>query len=205
MTRRIVYGISLWVFLGAAACTIASIALPNWISYSSPTDGSDPIRVTYGLHKRCSSITGKCTPFPEYEDCHGDDRWFCSIWRSTGFFMNFSIVLQLACVIAYLTVLVGGRSSREAGWKMVAGLLSIVALGEIISMAMVVCGLTMLMQYALITDGYTGVSVRARQPILRRLGAGQVLRSVHRQLGGAAPQCCWCGRRCDVSAAPRRL
>lgn len=205
MTRRIVYGISLWVFLGAAACTIASIALPNWISYSSPTDGSDPIRVTYGLHKRCSSITGKCTPFPEYEDCHGDDRWFCSIWRSTGFFMNFSIVLQLACVIAYLTVLVGGRSSREAGWKMVAGLLSTVALGEIISMAMVVCGLSILIQYGLIADCYTGVSIRARQQILCGLGAGQVLRPVYRQLGSITAQRCWCGGRCDVPTAARRL
>lgn len=139
MTRRIVYGISLWVFLGAAACTIAAIALPDWISYSSPTDGSDPIRVTYGLHKRCSSITGKCSPFPQDEDCHGDDRSFCSIWRSTGFFMNFSIVLELACIIAYITVLVGGRGARESGWKMVAGLLSVVALGQIISMALVVC------------------------------------------------------------------
>ncbi|CAK3766113.1 hypothetical protein DOTSEDRAFT_70280 [Lecanosticta acicola] len=137
MTRRIVYGVSLWVFLAAAALTISAVVLPNWISYSSPTDGSDPIRVTYGLHRRCSSITGKCTPFPEYEDCHGDDWWFCSIWRSTGFFMNLSIVVELACVIAYLTVLVGGRSSREAGWKMVAGLLSIVAVGQIISMALV--------------------------------------------------------------------
>lgn len=136
MTRRIVYGISLWVFLGAAACTIAAIALPNWISYTAPTD-NDPIRVTYGLHKRCSSITGKCVSFPQQEDCHGEDRYFCSVWRSTGFFMNFTVVFELAVLIAYITILVGGRGAREAGWKMLAGLLSVVAGGQIIAMALV--------------------------------------------------------------------
>jgi hypothetical protein len=70
MTRRIVYGISLWVYLGAFACSIAAVALPNWISYTSPTD-NDPIHVSYGLHKRCSSITGQCTPFPQDQDCYG--------------------------------------------------------------------------------------------------------------------------------------
>jgi len=34
--RRIVYGISLWVFLAAAACTIASVALPNWVHTPPP-------------------------------------------------------------------------------------------------------------------------------------------------------------------------
>lgn len=139
MTRRIVYGISLWVFLGAAACTVASVALPNWVSYTSPTD-HDPIRVTYGLHKRCSSITGECIPFPQYDDCKGKNRYFCSMWRSTGFLLNFSLMVELACVVAYITILVGGRGVRESGWKILAGLLSLVAMGEMIAMALVVCG-----------------------------------------------------------------
>jgi len=137
MTRRIVYGISLWVYLGAVACTIASIALPNWISYTSPTD-NDPIRVTYGLHKRCSSITGTCTPFPQDSDCHGDDRGFCSMWRSTGFLMNFSIVLELATLVAYLVILVGGRQAREVGWKVLGSLLAFVAVAQLIAMTLVV-------------------------------------------------------------------
>ncbi|KAI5359602.1 hypothetical protein Slin14017_G105040 [Septoria linicola] len=137
MTRRIVYGISLWVFLGAVACTIASIALPNWISYSSPVEGHDPIRISYGLHKRCSSVTGKCTKFPQYDDCHGDDRAFCSLWRSTGFMMNFSVVLLLACVVAYVTILVGGRGTREVGWKIMSPMLAVVALVQLIAMSLV--------------------------------------------------------------------
>ena len=137
MTRRIVYGISLWVFLGAAACTIASVALPNWVSYTSPTD-HDPIRVTYGLHKRCSSITGECKPFPLHEDCYKEDRYFCSMWRSTGFLLNFSLMAELACVVAYITILVGGRQVRESGWKVLAALLGLVAVAELIAMALVV-------------------------------------------------------------------
>lgn len=48
------------------------------------------------------------------------------------------MMVELACVVAYLTILVGGRAVRESGWKILAGLLSLVALGEIIAMALVV-------------------------------------------------------------------
>ncbi|KAM3425225.1 hypothetical protein BST61_g7179 [Cercospora zeina] len=137
MTRRIVYGVSLWVFLGAVACTIASIALPNWVSYSSPVEGHDPIKISYGLHKRCSSVTGECTKFPQYDDCHGDDRSFCSIWRTVGFAMNFSVVLLLACAVAYVTILVGGRGTREVGWKILCPLLAVVAVAQLVAMSLV--------------------------------------------------------------------
>ena len=137
MTRRIVYGISLWVYLGAFACSIAAVALPNWISYTSPTD-NDPIHVSYGLHKRCSSITGQCTPFPQDQDCYGDDRSFCSMWRSTGFLMNFSIIFEVAVLVAYLVILVGGRGTREVGWKILARLLLVVSGAQLVAMTLVV-------------------------------------------------------------------
>lgn len=137
MTRRIVYGISLWVYLGAVACTIAAIALPNWISYTSPTD-NDPIRVSYGLHKRCSSITGQCTPFPQDQDCHGDDRSFCSMWRSTGFLMNFGVIFEVAILVAYVVILVGGRGTREIGWKILSPMIMVVAAAQLVAMTLVV-------------------------------------------------------------------
>lgn len=137
MTRRIVYGISLWVYLGAVACSIASIALPSWVSYTSPTD-NDPIHVSYGLHKRCSSITNACVPFPQDQDCYGDNRSFCSMWRSTGFLMNFSIIFEVAVLVAYLVILVGGRGAREAGWKILSPLLMVVAAAQLIAMTLVV-------------------------------------------------------------------
>lgn len=140
MTRRVVYGIYLWVFLGAVACTIASIALPNWVSYTSPTD-NDPIRVSYGLHKRCSSITGVCAPFPQDSDCHGDDRSFCSMWRSTGFLMNFSVIFEVAVLVAYGVILLGGRGTREVGWKILSPMIMFVAAAQLVAMTLVVCRL----------------------------------------------------------------
>ena len=137
--RRIIYGISLWAFLLAAALTISSIALPNWITYTAPTsDRARPVHVSYGLHKRCSSISGQCLPFPQSEDCLGEDRAFCSMWRSTGFLMNFAVVVELACLVAYVTVLVGGRMSREDGWKVLSPLLALCAVGQAVAMALVV-------------------------------------------------------------------
>lgn len=53
--------------------------------------------------------------------------------------MNFSVVIELACIIAYITILVGGRGVQESGWKILAGLLGLVAMGELIAMALVVC------------------------------------------------------------------
>ncbi|KAK5108334.1 hypothetical protein LTR62_008430 [Meristemomyces frigidus] len=140
--RRIIYGITLWAFLAASACTLSALLLPNWITYTAPTPQttkpSSPIRVSYGLHQRCSSITGLCTPFPQYEDCLGEDRAFCSLWRSTGFLMNLSVVLELAVLVGYIVVLVGGRGAREEGWKVLGGLLGLVAMGQMVAMALVV-------------------------------------------------------------------
>lgn len=173
--RRIVYGLSLWLFLAASICTILSIALPNWITYHSPASGSSsPITISYGLHKRCSSLTGTCTKFPSYNDCVGsEDRKFCSVWRSVGFAMNFSVVLELACAVAYVTVLVGGRRSREEGWKVLGGILGLVAVGEMVAMAFVVSGTARPCGRKRDADeAMAGISLRPRQTLLRRLGAG---------------------------------
>lgn len=138
MPRRIVYGVSLWVFLGAVACTIAAILLPDWVSYTAPTD-NDPIRVSYGLTQRCSTVTGKCTEFPQNDDCTGHkNRYFCSMWRSSGFLMDLSLILEVVVLGAYLIILFGGRGARDAGWKVLSGLLGIVAAAQLIAMALVV-------------------------------------------------------------------
>jgi hypothetical protein len=164
MTRRIFYGVSLWVFLAAAACTIAAIALPNWITYTSGGDGHAAVRVSYGLHKRCSSLTGECEPFPTEEDCRGfEDRYFCSMWRSTGFLMNFSVVLQLACVVAYVTILAGGTTTRQAGWKLLSGLLAAVAAGQIIAMALVVSRPSFALFFGCMSLGAFGASSQEKE------------------------------------------
>ncbi|KAJ9625558.1 hypothetical protein H2203_004315 [Taxawa tesnikishii (nom. ined.)] len=144
MTRRIVYGIGLWVFLAATALTLASIALPSWLTYRSPVNVSpnpahpdSPIRVSYGLHKRCSSLTGSCTTFPQYQDCHGDERHFCSMWRTVGFLMSIAAVIEFAAIVAFAIVLLGGVQKRVQGWRMVVGLLAVIALCQCAAMAIV--------------------------------------------------------------------
>ena len=52
--------------------------------------------------------------------------------------VNFGLILELACAVAYLVILIGGRAIRESGWKILAGLLLLVAAAELIAMALVV-------------------------------------------------------------------
>jgi len=134
MTRRVVYGASLWLTVAATAMTIASILLPRWIRWDNGMDNSP--HFSYGLHKRCSSVTGACEPFPEYADCQRNPT-FCSIWRSVGFFMSFSVIVELASIVAFIVVILGGRQTREYGWKVVCSLLAVIALAQCASMAMV--------------------------------------------------------------------
>ncbi|KAL3477725.1 hypothetical protein BJX99DRAFT_257097 [Aspergillus californicus] len=117
LTKTIVYTASLIVFLAAFGLSIASIAIPNWISYHNEKPN---YHYSYGLHRRCSSLTGTCESFPAREDCLGEDRYFCSMWRSVAFMMSFAVVLQGMSVVAYLIVLSGGKSLRESGWKILS-------------------------------------------------------------------------------------
>jgi hypothetical protein len=118
--------------------TLTSIYLPNWISFST-TAHNTPLHYTYGLHQRCSSLAREpCQHFPQYEDCHGSDRYFCSMWRSVGFLMSFTAVLELVTVVAFAVVLAGGRQKRESGWKVLAVMMTIVGLIQCAGMAIVV-------------------------------------------------------------------
>jgi hypothetical protein len=60
------------------------------------------------------------------------------MWRSVGFLMNFSVVLELATFVAFAVVLLGGRSNRDNGWKMCVGLLAVVVVCQIAAMGIVV-------------------------------------------------------------------
>lgn len=52
--------------------------------------------------------------------------------------MNFSVVLELATLVAFGVVLLGGRSNREQGWKMCVGLLGVVVVCQVAAMGIVV-------------------------------------------------------------------
>src|ERR1700744_4739881 len=87
------------------------------------------IHYSYGLHHRCSNTNlppanmssvftsnFHCTQCPRYEDCRGDDRYFCSMWKSVGFLMSFAVVLEGMTLAAFAVLLVGGKQKREQGW-----------------------------------------------------------------------------------------
>lgn len=52
--------------------------------------------------------------------------------------MNFSVVLELATLVSFAVVLLGGRSNREQGWKMCVGLLGVVVVCQVAAMGIVV-------------------------------------------------------------------
>lgn len=53
--------------------------------------------------------------------------------------MSFAAVLELATVVAYTVVIIGGKQKRENGWKVLAFLLGVVGLLQCASMGIVVC------------------------------------------------------------------
>jgi hypothetical protein len=118
--------------------TLTAIALPNWISFHSSLNPSDDLTYTYGLHRVCSSPTSSCRPYPEDSDCQMDNQYFCGLWRTTGFLMNFAAVLELVTIVAYIVVLAGGRQKRQSGWKLLGALLLVTAAMQCAAMAIVV-------------------------------------------------------------------
>ncbi|OQE28752.1 hypothetical protein PENSTE_c003G02000 [Penicillium steckii] len=125
LTKTIVYSGTLVIFLAAFALTISSIVIPRWVSYHSEKPAH---HYSYGLHRRCSSLTDTCESFPQQDDCHGDDRYFCSMWRSVGFLMSFAVVLEGMSIVTYIIILGGGKRLRENGWRILSILIVLSAL-----------------------------------------------------------------------------
>jgi hypothetical protein len=95
------------------------------------------VTYSYGLHKKCSTVTGTCQPFPSAVDCEGDAQ-FCALWRTVGFLMNFAVIFEFATFIAFVVVLLGGVQQRSYGWKMVCSLLALVAVVQAVGMSIIV-------------------------------------------------------------------
>ena len=81
-----------------------------------------------------------CIQFPRYNDCRGDDRYFCSMWRSVGFLMSFAVVLEGMTLAAFTILLVGGKQKREQGWGVLTILVVLAAFAQAIGMALMVRG-----------------------------------------------------------------
>lgn len=119
---------------------IASIALPNWVSYSVTTAKGEHIQKIIGLHKSCSTLNDpSCTPFPTSELCQAGERYFCSMWKTVGFLASFSVLLCFATLVTFGVTLGGGKYKRESGWAIVAALLTLVSVVEFVIISIVVC------------------------------------------------------------------
>jgi hypothetical protein len=52
--------------------------------------------------------------------------------------MSFAVVLEGTTIIAFIVVIAGGKQKRESGWRVLSGLLILVALVQCAAMALVV-------------------------------------------------------------------
>ena len=150
LTRSIVFSSALCLFLASTGMTIASIIVPNWISYDTTTNTGKNLHYTYGLHRRCSNTNQppeasihiasalQCQSYPRYSDCQGEDRYFCSMWRSVGFLMSFAVVIEGMTIAAFAILLAGGKQRRESGWGALAILTALAAFVQAIGMALMV-------------------------------------------------------------------
>ncbi|KAH6722224.1 hypothetical protein DL95DRAFT_352035 [Leptodontidium sp. 2 PMI_412] len=137
MTRNYVYTTGLVAFVAATAMTFAAIFIPDWVTYAVDSPSGGHYTKTIGLHRSCSSTSNTCIHFPQKEDCHGNDRYFCSMWRSVGFLMSFAAVLELATIVAFVIIIGGGKQKRETGWKVLGFMLMLVGIVQCAGMAIV--------------------------------------------------------------------
>jgi len=132
MTRSIVYGAGLLTTIAATIMTLASIAMPKWVGYSL----NGKRQYSYGLHSRCSAVTGTCLPFPRMSDCAKDPS-FCNMWRTVGFLVSFGVVIELCTIVSLVIIMAGGVQRRAAGWQVAVGVLAFSATVQCAGMAIV--------------------------------------------------------------------
>ncbi|KAG8168548.1 hypothetical protein KVR01_001297 [Diaporthe batatas] len=141
MTRLSVYGVSLAVFIAASALTLTSILVPHWVSMDVESQNSDTLYSQHlGLHHYCNTALPDkpCRTFPDEEkDCDPNDRYFCSMWRTSGFLMSFATIAELATLVCFVVAIGGGQVKREYGWKVLCGLLSVVSVVQFAAMGLI--------------------------------------------------------------------
>jgi len=124
-------------FIAAFALTMAAIIIPEWITFDQKTNTGTRVHYSYGLYTRCSSLDGKCSKFPSDAECHGENRYFCSMWRSVGFLMSLGVVFEGMTIVAFLVLLLGGKQKRESGWSVLALLILVAAIVQCAAISLV--------------------------------------------------------------------
>ncbi|KAH7149637.1 hypothetical protein B0J13DRAFT_621475 [Dactylonectria estremocensis] len=138
MTRVSVYTTALVAFAASTIMTVASIWMPNWVSYSVTTTSGGTVEKHIGLHRSCSNLDDPpCRNFPYKELCQDEERYFCSMWRTVGFMASFSTILCLAGLVSFAVILGGGKYKRETGWPFVGAMLTLVSAVEFATISIV--------------------------------------------------------------------
>lgn len=118
---------------------VASIFIPNWVSYSVTTPKGDIVEKHIGLHKSCSNLDSPtCKEFPTADLCQAGERYFCDMWKTVGFMASLAAIMCLASLVCFLVVMKGGKYKRETGWPFVSGMLTLVSVVEFVIISLVV-------------------------------------------------------------------
>lgn len=59
------------------------------------------------------------------------------MWRTVGFLMSFAVLIELATLVGYIIIVLGGKQSRDYGWKIVCSLLAFITIVQCTAMAIV--------------------------------------------------------------------
>jgi len=139
MTRVVVYSGALVLFVAATAATLYSIFADNWLVWHAESNRGDHFTKKIGLHHSWTSTSGRWETYPSKEDCDAKTMGghFCSMWRTTAFMMSFAAVLELATLVAYLVIIIGGRQKRENGWKLLVSMLAVIGVAQCFCMSTV--------------------------------------------------------------------
>ncbi|OAQ70690.1 pre-mRNA splicing factor [Pochonia chlamydosporia 170] len=138
MTQVYVYSSALVAFAAATAMIVASIFIPNWVSYSVTTPKGDIVEKHIGLHKSCSNLDSPtCKEFPTADLCQAGERYFCDMWKTVGFMASLAAIMCLASLVCFLVVMRGGKYKRETGWPFVSGMLTLVSVVEFVIISLV--------------------------------------------------------------------
>jgi hypothetical protein len=68
------------------------------------------------------------------------------MWRSVGFLMSFSVVLEGMVLLAFIIMFIGGKQRRATGWQALSGMLFAAGAVEAAGMALVVSVVSMRLQ-----------------------------------------------------------
>lgn len=59
------------------------------------------------------------------------------MWRSVGFLMSFAVLIELATLVGYIIIVLGGKQSRDYGWKIICTLLAFITIVQCAGMSIV--------------------------------------------------------------------